>query len=261
MYEKIFSQIGLTEQEATIYEIMLELGQARAKEIYQKSPFKRGLVYKLLDNLIEKHLLVRIDKPRTVSLFRVEHPDKINDLVEAQERRVRHYKKSIHSLMPELISNYNLAFNKPGIKFYEGIDGMKRVYAEILKDSRENEDIISFVKVLDQKLDKETYDMLDDYVKKRIKKNITVRSIALDDKAGKDLQRNDGEKLRETRLISSLDSIIDFPGGEIIICKGKLYFMSLENNIHTTVVISSRGMTQLFSLFFESLWRNLEAAK
>ena len=59
MYEKIFSQIGLTEQEATIYEIMLELGQARAKEIYQKSPFKRGLVYKLLDNLIEKHLILR----------------------------------------------------------------------------------------------------------------------------------------------------------------------------------------------------------
>lgn len=261
VYEKIFSQIGLTEQEATVYEIMLELGQARAKEIYQKSPFKRGLVYKLLDTLIEKHLIVRIDKPGKVSVFRVEHPDKINDLVEAQERKVRHYKKSIHSLMPELISNYNLAFNKPGIKFYEGIEGMRKVYAELLKNTPENESIISLIKVLDQKMDAATYAMLDDYDRKRIKKNIQLKMIAYGDNSAIELKKEDAQKLSKTLLVPTEKMILDFPGGEVIICKENLYFMSLENNVHTAVVISSKGMTQLFSLFFQSLWDKLEEIK
>jgi sugar-specific transcriptional regulator TrmB len=261
MYEKIFAQAGLNEQEAVIYEIMLELGEARAKEIYQKSPFKRGLVYKILDNLIEKHLLTRIDKPNAVSTFRVEHPDKINDLMEAQERKVRHYKKSIQSLMPELISSYNLAFNKPGIKFYEGLSGMRKVYAEMLRDTQENENIISLVKVLDQKLDAETYAMLDDYDRKRIKKNIQLRMIAYGDKYAIQLKKDDAEKLTKTLLVASDKLALDFPGGEVLICKGKLYFMSLENNIHTAVVISSKGMTQLFTFFFESLWDKLVEAK
>ena len=36
---------GLSEEQASIYGILLENGELSARRIHQKSPFKRGLVY------------------------------------------------------------------------------------------------------------------------------------------------------------------------------------------------------------------------
>ena len=250
-YEKIFSQIGLTEQEATIYEIMLELGEARAKEIYQKSPFKRGLVYKLLDNLIEKHLIVRVDKPGKVSIFRIEHPDKINDLVEAQERKVRHYKKSIHSLMPELISSYNLAFNKPGIKFFEGENGVIKALNDTLKSRTEiyTYSDIYHTNEIGKKIN-------NDYVNKRIKAQINKKVLA--PISNKDLFPLENQAFTEVRFLD--DNINPFITA-MQIYDNKISYQTFDHNNMIAVIIEDKNIYSLHKGFFEFVWNNLAKEK
>lgn len=245
MYEKIFSQVGLTEQEATIYEIMLELGETRAKEIYQRSPYKRGLVYKILDNLIEKNLLTRIEKPNAVSTFRVEHPDKINDLVEAEERKVRHYKKSIQSLMPELISNYNLAFNKPGIKFYEGEEGIKKVINDNLHSQT---DVYTYADM--EEVDKYIKKINDEYATKRDRLKLQKKILLVDSDYTKrvlETYQKSNIEIKFVKKASHFSTIMQ-------IYDNKVSYVTLLPDKMIGVIINDTNIYQMHKTLFESMW-------
>jgi len=251
MYEKIFSQIGLSEQEAVIYEIMLRLGQAKAKEIYQKSPFKRGLVYKILDNLIEKHLIIRIDKPGKVSIFQIEHPEKIDALAEAQEKKFRYYKKNVENIMPELISNYNLAFNKPGVKFYEGIEGMRKVLEDTLKSKTE---IYLFLNknALEQE---ETFRELNKKYKiKREKAGIKKKIIRAGIKKNKkESQEKDYEAITEIRYFQK--DLPDFKAS-VQIYDNKISYQIINKDQIISIIIEDRHIYEMNKIWFKYIWEN-----
>ncbi|NLC31311.1 MAG: hypothetical protein GX765_04655 [Candidatus Moranbacteria bacterium] len=249
MYEKIFSQIGLTEQEAIIYEIMLELGRARAKEIYQKSPFKRGLVYKLLDNLIEKHLILRIDKPGKVSIFQIEHPERIGALAEAQERKFRHYRKNVENLMPELISNYNLAFNKPGIKFYEGLEGMRKVLEDTLKSKTE---IYLFLNKNSLEQEEVFRELNKKYKIKREKVGIKKKIIRVGTKKiKKEESARNYASITEIRYFQK--KMPDFKAS-VQIYDNKISYQIIDKDQIISIIIEDKNIFELNKIWFEDMW-------
>src|SRR3990172_2100439 len=74
MYQEILKQTGLSENESIIYELLLDLGVAKAGEVAKKSPLKRSLVYKILEDLTKKGLVSQITKENKKH-FQVEPPD------------------------------------------------------------------------------------------------------------------------------------------------------------------------------------------
>jgi sugar-specific transcriptional regulator TrmB len=50
MHEPILKQLGLTEDQIAVYEALLKTGQIKASKLTQKTPYKRVLVYKLLQD-------------------------------------------------------------------------------------------------------------------------------------------------------------------------------------------------------------------
>lgn len=124
MYEKELKEIGLNEKEAKVYLAALELGEATVQEIARKSGVKRPTVYLEAESLKQKGLISTIKKTKK-TLYYAENPRVIETILDEKKRRLL-------GIMPGLLSITNLLDKKPIIRFFEGREGVKEVYKDIL---------------------------------------------------------------------------------------------------------------------------------
>ena len=85
MYEKQLFQIGLSEKETVVYGVLLNLGKSGIGQILKKTPYKRGDVYNIMYSLVQKGLISE-NKERGKKIFILENPDKLNELINNQEK-------------------------------------------------------------------------------------------------------------------------------------------------------------------------------
>lgn len=246
MYEKILSASGLSSKEASLYEAILGLGEATASQIYKKTAYKRGLVYKILDQLVEKGLISRINTPQKADVFKVEHPYKLNEMLDNQAQKLKYYKKSIDELMPQLVSNYNLAFNKPGIRLYEGEEGLWKVLTDTLT-AKEIIYTFSDVEAVVKYMDK----INQNYVKKREKLDIKKRIIFVDSPFARKYLKAYHVSVTDSRFVdyklypfSSLMQIYD----------GKVAYISLSEKGIISMLISDQNVYRMNKSLFEFIW-------
>jgi sugar-specific transcriptional regulator TrmB len=247
MYEKILTAAGLSAKEAQIYEIILDMGQAPASEIYKKTAYKRGLVYKLLEQLTEKGLIIKIEKPRKVAIFRVEHPNKINERLEEQAQKVNYYKRTMGELMPQLVTNYNLAFNKPGIQFFEGEEGVRKVLAgtltarKIIYTYADIEAVIKYTEAINR-----------EYIKKRDKLQISKKVITIDSPFAREFFKNYHTNITDTRFIDHQA----YPFSSVMqIYDNNVAYISLSRDAFVAVLITDKNIYQMQKSLFEFNWK------
>src|SRR3990167_6928519 len=124
------SQFGLTPNQAKVYLALLELGEAKVQEIAKKARILRTTTYEVLEQL--KNLgIIGMYNRHGVRIYMAEPP-------RALERILDEKKKSIHEVLPELESLYNISEFKPKIRYYEGPEGFKAVYEDTLNVSKKN---------------------------------------------------------------------------------------------------------------------------
>ena len=69
MYKDVLIKAGLKAGEAEIYDLLLQKGDASAQEINKNTPHKRGMVYKFLEDLHAKGLVVTYSKNKKTYFF------------------------------------------------------------------------------------------------------------------------------------------------------------------------------------------------
>lgn len=192
MTYKDLIKLGLNEKEAKIYLASLELGETTIGRIAQKSGVNRTSAYHIMPSLKEKGLIRSLTKRKKVFYY-AEDPRKIKDQIEEKN-------KTIENILPELLSIANAIDKKPKIKFYEGVDGVKEIYKEILKyPSQEVSSWISETAFFD------TYsDFFYDYfIPQRRKNKIWARSIIPDNQEMLEYKNREIEELRKSKIISA----------------------------------------------------------
>jgi len=139
MYKDILTSINLSAGESTIYEYLLKNGESPAGDIIKRTPLKRGIAYKILDNLVEKGLVVeKTSVPsqkqgrRKISHFLPNHPEKLREFIENEHKRFKKAENTLEAVLPALVSDFNLVSGKPGVRFFEGLDGVKKVMNDTL---------------------------------------------------------------------------------------------------------------------------------
>jgi len=246
MYEKILTAAGLSPKEAEIYEIILDIGQAPASEIYKKTAYKRGLVYKILEQLAEKGLIIKIEKPHKVAIFRVEHPNKINERLETQAQRVNYYKRSMEELMPQLVTNYNLAFNKPGVRFYEGEEGLRKVLADTLTAQ---ETILTLVDV--EAVVKYMEQINTEYVKQRERLHKQKKMVCVDSPFARKYLEKYHVNVTDTRFVNHER----YPFSSVMqIYDNKVAYISLSADSITSMIITDKNIYQMNKVLFNFIW-------
>ena len=127
--EQQIIDIGLTSQQAKAYLTCLELGSGYASSIARRSGIPRVNCYYTL-NQLRKLGLVSVTKHGKVSIFVAENP---KNIVGIAARKL----KTAEKLLPNLLAITNSLAYKPKIRFYEGREGVRTIYDDILTAEKE----------------------------------------------------------------------------------------------------------------------------
>ncbi len=247
MYEQPLTQAGLNPEQAAVYEILLKTGPSPARKIAQNSPYKRSLIYKILDELIAVGLATKKDEVGKVSIFEPAHPLKLKELAEKQAEAARQTQTVLDSVLPSLVSDFNLISGRPGVKFYEGLEGVKKMHEEILA---ENKEILAFV-LINSEWEKPLVQFWKQYYMMRIKKGIKVRAITENNAEGIAYQRLDQAQLRETRLVPKEKINLEI---EKNIFGDKVAFLSMKPGQQMATMIHSEAVANTERAIFEMAW-------
>lgn len=111
--------IGLSDNEAKVYLAMLELGPAPVLEIAAKASINRPTAYFQIESL-KKMGLVSSQNKGAKQLFLAESPDQLEFIINRETKLIEQKKTELSKVLPELKTLYNLAEDKPLVRFLKG---------------------------------------------------------------------------------------------------------------------------------------------
>lgn len=117
--------IGLSQKESEIYLSALQLGYCSVQEIAQKAGINRTTAYTHIKNLISRGLMKAVERNAKI-YYVAEKPDKLQYIYEQQEKEIKRRREMLDKIMPELESIYNLAKEKPTVRYYAADDPQGR---------------------------------------------------------------------------------------------------------------------------------------
>jgi sugar-specific transcriptional regulator TrmB len=237
-------QAGLEPNEAIIYEVLVVNGPLPAGKICQKTPLKRGLVYKVLESLVAAGLVIKHDEPGKVAVFEPAHPVKLQELAEHKEKEAKQAQTALASVLPQLTSTFNLAVGKPGVQFFEGMDGIKQVIQDTLQATGE---VLQYLDLdeLETRFAKESAF----YTQRRQNLKITKRLLVRDTPLARTTNLS-SDKLTQARFLRSeqpLDALA-------YIYDEKVAYITLDPERLIGIIINDARLANLNRFVFNSLW-------
>lgn len=125
MYTEILENIGLSPNEAKIYETLLSAGEIGVAEISLKAKVHRRNVYDALNRLIEKGLVFRIFQ-KGEHQFRAVTPDKLAEVLEEKER-------GLNLILPQMHKLYASKPVEEAAFIYKGKEGYKNYLRDMVR--------------------------------------------------------------------------------------------------------------------------------
>lgn len=241
MFEKELEKAGLTDKEANVYLAVLELGEANIARIAKKSKVKRATVYLAVESLKEKGLISAAKRENKIYYY-AEDPRVI-------QKQLEEKKESISKIMPDLLASFAFLDKKPSIRYFEGKNGIKQVFEDML--NYPNREILAMF--TEQHLDFGDNFFYEYFIPERKKRKIWVRSIFPDNVQMRDFQKNDPNHLRQSKLISSNKFTLKT---EIVIYgKNKIGILSFNEELG--LIIESQDIHDSLKGIFEVMWDGL----
>lgn len=183
--------IGIAEIEARFYLALLELGPASVRDVAKKAGISRTNAYDVLARL-ESQGLVRdgVGGGGQSRLIAAEPPELLIDLVDQRRRRAV-------EILPDLKGLQSAALDKPRVRYFEGLDGIK----DVLDSTLEARGCPIFAILSMQDLyTVPGREWMDEHVARRIASGVHMRAIRSASKDLHDLWGNDPRGLRELRF-------------------------------------------------------------
>lgn len=125
MYQETLQLLGLSPNEAKIYEALIEKGESSVSEIAVAAKAHRRNVYDSIERLIEKGLCFEIFA-KGENAYNAVDPGKLAELVAEKERKLR-------EILPELEKKFRERKTTEEAYIYRGLEGQKNIWRDILR--------------------------------------------------------------------------------------------------------------------------------
>jgi sugar-specific transcriptional regulator TrmB len=245
MKNEILTKIGLSEGESLVYSLLLKEGSLPAGKIAIKAGLKRGLCYKILDQLLANGLIEKIDKK--VAIFTPKHPSLIKKIIENKENEILNAKKEFELTLGNMVSEYNMQLGEPYVEFKEGLDGLKYLYGDINTEKKN-------IKLIRSPYDNDRPgfdELIKDQIRKQVRLQIYTKAIT--PKMHDSLETTtkfDMERLTERRMVPKESLLIP---AQIIIYGDKVAITSFKDYLMTTIIYNP-NIKETFEKIFEFMW-------
>lgn len=239
----ILMELGLSEKEAKVYLASLSLGPTTVLKIARITEIKRPSVYPVVERL--KNIGLMSEEIKGFKTFyKAEPPDKLELILEE-------HKAKFKDSLPDFSKLYNLQGEHDVIKRYDGLQAVKSVYEDLLKNIQPHED---YLVIADQaswlKLD-EDYFM--DFSKRRAKLPIDIRMFQTNNPKSRWFKKH--EKNFNLKIKFLPKNITEMATNLVIIPK-MLVIHQIIPPI-SALVIENKSAIQLHRQLFEILWQTL----
>ncbi len=233
----ILKEIGLNKKESGIYLALVELGSAPVSKVAEKAKINRVTAYSILEKLIERGMANSVTKNKT-KFFSATRPEAVSQEL---KRKAADFQKAL-PLFRRLEGEANL----PHVKYFEGLEGIKAIYAQTLESKGE---ILNYANSREVREAWPEYD--EQYVAERVNRKIMLRGIAPLDRYGKKVQALDKENHREIKLVSSRKFTFT---NEINIWDDKVAIISFKDDPPIGVIIESQEIANTQRDIFKMAW-------
>ena len=242
VYE-ILVQSGFSEKETRVYIAILSLGKGTVSEITKKAGVGRTYGYAILNDFVSKGFVSLSGKEPKIEYF-AESPRKVFDYlvkkVEEDKKFLLHFKDRL----PDLVKLHNVE-DRPKVRFYEGIEGIKEVYEDTL--TAKEPYIRGFAQYEELHITLPNY--FPEYYKRRAARGIFGKGIITDTKEARQRILRNKEEARETILISK--DIFDIKP-EIDIYDDKVMIVSWKEEL--AIQIQSSEIADAMKKIFDLVW-------
>ncbi|MCC6323904.1 hypothetical protein IT400_03895 [Candidatus Nomurabacteria bacterium] len=245
--EKILIEAGLSEEQALVYGTLLDRGPQKASALATWTGIKRGLIYKVLEQLETMNLVEKKGGEGTVALFSPLHPSSLINMVEARAKSIMLTKETLTYSLGGLASKFNLLSGKPNVQFFEGKDGV----AKVIRDSyTAKNEILTYAD--NEAMNKYYPELNKENVTMRKKLKLKKRIISIDTPYIRELAKNDDPEITERRVVESIDSFAT----AMQIYDDKVTYITLDPNKSIGVIIEDASIYKMHKTLFEALWDN-----
>lgn len=247
MFTDVLTKLGLTEEQAEIYQSLLSHGPQGAGQLAKTTNVKRTYIYAVAKELVKKGLITEETQGKK-AIYRPQSPEALRNHAETQKTRAELALKELENTLPNLVSQYQLNEYKPIVRTFEGEEGTIKANLEVLAEKK---DILAYL-VINPEIDKKMEKFWKKYYDLRIQNNIHVRAITSDTPEGIEYKKRDKAELRETRLVPK----DKFPLAiEKNIVGNKVAFFSFYNGTLIATIIENKEIADAERAIFELAWK------
>jgi sugar-specific transcriptional regulator TrmB len=245
--QSILTNLGLDQLEVGCYLSLLKKSPQRASELAKKFAIPKATILVALYRLSDHFGIIKRTKQKNSFLFWVEDVADLLNYASRQEQQSAENKKLIEQALPELRTTMSLDAVKPQISYYEGKQGLKKAFEQVLEEADEiigygsNEDDVKYLP-----------ELYPNYYERRIKKKIPVKAIIPATDFNVKVFSNNLKELRNACLIPKE---FDYPI-QINIYKHTTVFYSFEESF--ALIIKSRPIADCLKKIFEMAFKKAE---
>lgn len=243
--EKILIEAGLSEEQALVYGTLLDRGPLKASALSTWVGVKRGLVYKVLEQLEAMNLVEKKGGEGTVALFAPLHPSRLLDIIEARAKSILLTKETLTYSLGSLSSKFNLLSGKPNVQFFEGRDGAIHITQDLPTNSKE---ILSYMD--SEKVTKLLPELNDEHIKQRAKLEIKKRMLITDTDFSITRAKGYNKDMTQAKISTGNTS---FPS-VIQIYDNKISYLTLSEEKIIGVIIEDKNIADMMRMMFEMNW-------
>lgn len=245
-YTPTFLQAGLTESQAIVFEALLKNGEITAAKLFEKTPLKKGHLYKILDELKDLELIEVKDVPGKITTFQALHPDSLKNLLTKKEEQVKNAQASLNTIWPKLTQDFNLSANKPTIQFFEGKEGVERVVQDSFNTKNELYIYLDYTAV--QEFIPELPKI---YYEKRDYQKILKKILSPNTEQCRYYTKNTNHTVFQARFLETQTPFSTF----MQIYDNKMSYVSLSPNRKIAILIEDSDIAKTHKTLFEIQWQ------
>lgn len=243
MITEILTQLGLSTEEADLYQALLTHGPQTAVKLGKTSPVKRTYVYRIASELVKKGL-VAIQKIDRTTIFTPLSPDYLLAVAEQQKQASTQAQTALEGILPSLKEQFQTFETKPVVSYYEGVAGIKKIFQSIY--APKSEPVYGCVDL--EAADAAVPDkIVSELIPLRIKNKLQAISIVADSPAAREVHSKDAQSLRHSQLIDKKEYPLP---AEIDVYEDKIALLSFAKGKFAGILIQNQDLaTSLKSLF------------
>src|SRR5574341_1953386 len=129
--QALLEDTGFTAGEAKVYLALLSLGESKVGPIIKASGISRSKVYDILERLISKHVVSKVEK-KGAQWYQALPPNSLLNIVNEKEKQLRREKENLQKALPQLAALQPK--QKINVVIYEGFEGFKAMIDRMIQE-------------------------------------------------------------------------------------------------------------------------------